>query len=84
MKVIIDVKTDNKHYIVRVNGQEMAYIYYYNNGKDVRVDDIAVYDSFIMPHADMKTAISFVIEAYKSFYETFGLDIDIRWSDKEN
>lgn len=80
MNVIIKVKKDGKRRVVTVNGMTMAYIYYCNNDNDVRVDDVAVYDSFIMPQADMNTAISFVITAYKSFYETFGLDIITRWN----
>ena len=78
MKVIIDFTKEEECYVVRVNGAKMAYVYKCNNGKDVRVDDVAVYDSFIMPKADIKTAISFVVEAYKSFYETFGVHVKVQ------
>lgn len=75
MKVIIGFTKDEERYAVSVNGTIMAYVYKYNNGKDVRIDDIAVFDSFIMPKADIETAISFIVTAYKNFYKTLGIDV---------
>lgn len=78
MKAMIGFTREAKDtYVVRVNGFIMACVYKCNHGKDVRIDDFIVHESFITPKTDLETAISFVIMGYASSYETIGADVDI-------
>lgn len=76
MYVYIDVVKGDGFASIYLLGEEVAYIGD-DGSNNVIIEDYANNNKFVIKNGDLETCISRATNAYKGYYEAFGLYVDV-------